>query len=71
MSRQLDLDYCETHNKPMDYLRKCYPKEFPRRHQSAKNFTHCFGCGEIVAEDETAGGFCKKCQIINDKEVTV
>ena len=55
----------------MDYLRKCYPKEFPRRHQSAKNFTHCFGCGEIVAEDETAGGFCKKCQIINDKEVTV
>jgi hypothetical protein len=29
--------------------------------QPDRNFIHCFGCGEIVAEDETEGGFCKEC----------
>ena len=62
MSRQLDLDYCETHNEPMEYLRESYPNEFPRqRFQSVKNFTRCPECNYTVAEDELVDGLCPDC----------
>jgi len=71
MSRQLDLDYCETHNEPMSYLRESYPEEFPRRRQStAKNFTRCPECSFIVAEDEMTDGLCPECSRQHHAEIT-
>jgi rRNA maturation endonuclease Nob1 len=34
--------------------------------QPDRNMIRCFGCKEIVPEDETDGGFCEKCQSFNE-----